>query len=88
MSVTPLLLAWFFAAAAPTDGAERVKPKLVTPAMVTAAESYVNLPLGTEVYGTVDGRDYVFVVERHYHPPGTIGAPNGWHNGVTMYELH
>jgi hypothetical protein len=66
---------------------ERVKPKLITPAMVAAAESFVKLPLGTERYATVGGRPYVFVVERHYHPPGYVGGPTGWHNGVTMYEL-
>ena len=66
---------------------ERVKPKLISPAMVEAAESFVRLPLGTERYATVAGRAYVFVVERHYHPPGYIGGPTGWHNGVTMYEL-
>jgi hypothetical protein len=69
----------------PTPG--RMKVKLVSPAMVQMAEKFVKLPLGSERYATVDGKRYVFVLERHYHPPGFQGAPNGWHKGVTMYEL-
>lgn len=65
----------------------RMKVKLVSPAMVAQAEKFVKLPLGSERYATVDGKRYVFVLERHYHPPGFQGAPNGWHKGVTMYEL-
>jgi hypothetical protein len=80
--------------AASTDGdeesleqAERVKPKLVSPAMVAAAESFINLPMGSERYATVGGKRYVFVLEQHYHPPGYVGGPTGYHKGVTMYEL-
>jgi hypothetical protein len=98
MMVPAIAFAWWFiglpvpdATEAPVDdvvmSGERVKPKLVTPAMIAAAESFVRLPLGTERYAAVDGRPYVFVVERHYHPPGYVGGPTGWHNGVSMYEL-
>jgi hypothetical protein len=70
---------------------ERVKPKLVTPAIVAAAESYLSGayhdPVGSESYADVDGRRFVFVLEWHYHPPGYIGAPTGWHKGVTVYEV-
>lgn len=66
---------------------ERVKPKLISPAMVAAAESFINLPLGSERYATVGGKRYVFVLEQHYHPPGYVGGPTGYHKGVTMYEL-
>jgi len=69
------------------QGLERVKVKLVNPAMVKAAESFIKLPMGSERYATVNGKRYVFVLEQHYHPPGFIGAPNGYHKGVTMYEL-
>ncbi len=72
------------------DGEEpeqRVKPKLVTPAMVAAAEAFIELPMGSERYATVGGKRYVFVLERHYHPPGYVGGPSGYHKGVTMYEL-
>jgi hypothetical protein len=67
--------------------AERVPPKLISPAMVAAAESFLDLPLGTERFAWVEGKRYVFVLERHYHPPGTPGKPSGFHKGVTMYEL-
>jgi hypothetical protein len=69
------------------ETAERVKPKLVSPAMVAAAESFINLPMGSERYATVNGKRYVFVLEQHYHPPGYVGGPTGYHKGVTMYEL-
>jgi len=98
MMLPVLAFAWCFAVPpamgtldAPLDdlaiSGERVKPKLFTPKMVAAAETFVTLPLGTERYALVDGRPYVFVVERHYHPPGYVGGPTGWHNGVSMYEL-
>jgi hypothetical protein len=67
--------------------ADRKKVKLVSPAMAAMAEKFVKLPLGSERFETVDGKRYVFVLERHYHPPGFQGAPTGWHKGVTMYEL-
>jgi hypothetical protein len=67
--------------------AERVKPKLVSPAMVAAAETFIKLPMGSERYATVNGKRYVFVLEQHYHPPGYVGGPTGFHKGVTMYEL-
>jgi hypothetical protein len=67
--------------------ADRRKVKLVSPAMVSMAEKFIKLPMGSERYATVDGKHYVFVLERHYHPPGFLGAPNGWHKGVTMYEM-
>jgi hypothetical protein len=66
---------------------ERVKPKLITPAMVAAAEAFIDLPMGSERYARVDGKRYVFVLEQHYHPPGYVGGPSGYHKGVTMYEL-
>jgi hypothetical protein len=66
---------------------ERVKPKLISPAMVAAAESFINLPMGSERYAMVGGKRYVFVLEQHYHPPGYVGGPTGYHKGVTMYEL-
>jgi len=66
---------------------QRVKLKLVTPEIVRAAEDLLNLPMGAERYGTLSGKRYVFVLERHYHPPGFVGAPNGWHKGVTVYRV-
>jgi hypothetical protein len=66
---------------------ERVRLKVVTPAIVRAARSYLDLPMGTAREENIEGRRYVFVLERHYHPPGFVGGPHGWHKGVTAYEL-
>jgi hypothetical protein len=66
---------------------ERVSVKLVTPELVRLARTFLDLPMGAERPMTVDGRRYVFVLEHHYHPPGFVGGPNGWHKGVTVYEL-
>lgn len=78
---------WFTATPAQAAIPERVKVKLVYPAMSAAAKKYINLPMGSERYATVNGKRYVFVLEHHYHPPGFVGAPVGDHKGVTMYEL-
>ncbi len=68
---------------------ERTKIRGPIPAEVIAyAKTMVSLPMGTEEVAEIGGQRYVFVLERHYHPPGFVGAPNGWHKGVTAYELH
>ncbi len=67
---------------------ERVTLKVVTPAIVRAARTYLDLPMGAERAETIEGQRYVFVLERHYHPPGFVGGPHGWHKGVTVYALH
>jgi hypothetical protein len=72
----------------PTTRGERVPIRTAIPADVIAyAKTLVNLPMGAEQIAEIDGQRYVFVLERHYHPPGFVGAPNGWHKGVTAYEL-
>ncbi len=58
----------------------------VTPELARAARSFLDLPMGSERVAEVAGRTFVFVLEPHYHPPGFVGAPNGWHKGVTVYE--
>lgn len=74
------------------DG-RRVALKVVTPEIVNAAEHYLGVvmkqhaPIGTEQEITLDGRRYVLRLEWHYHPPGFVGAPNGWHHGITVYEV-
>jgi hypothetical protein len=96
MLVPPIALSfWLFSI--PTSGdaqqlmsdmaAERVPLRTVTPEIVHAAETFVTLPMGAERFLTVGGHRYAFVLEPHYHPPGFVGAPNGWHKGVTVYEL-
>jgi hypothetical protein len=66
---------------------DRVPLRAVTPEMVRLARSFLDLPMGTERYIDVEGRHCVFVVEPHYHPPGFVGGPQGWHKGVSVYEV-
>jgi hypothetical protein len=70
----------------PAPGVRTVYRGLITPEIVRAARSFLDLPMGAERESDVDGRHFVFVLERHYHPPGFVGAPTGWHKGVTVYE--
>lgn len=58
----------------------------LSPEMVHTAQTFLDLPMGTERSAFLDGRRYVFVLEWHYHAPGFVGAPTGWHKGVTIYE--
>ena len=58
----------------------------LSPEMVHTAQTFLDLPIGTERAALLDGRRYVFVLEWHYHAPGFVGAPTGWHKGVTIYE--
>lgn len=49
---------------------------------------YSSKDFGYEQYVNIDGVDYFFRIEPHYHPPGYTGykgAPTGWHKGVTTY---
>ncbi len=77
----------------PEPTGERVKLKFVTPEIVRVAEDYLaeamhaHAPVGAEEEATIAGRRYVLRVEWHYHPPGFVGAPSGWHKGITVYAL-
>jgi hypothetical protein len=66
---------------------QRVPVKTVTTGIVRVAKTFLDLPMGAERSVSIDGRRYVFVLERHYHPPGFVGGPHGFHKGVTVYEL-
>ena len=68
-------------------GGPRSVLKVVTPEIIRVARTFLSLPMGEERFVRIDGHRYVFVLERHYHPPGFVGAPNGWHKGVTVYEV-
>ena len=70
----------------PWEG-ERLKPKVLTPTIVRTAHGFLDLPMGDERFVEIDGTRYVFRVEHHYHPPGFVGGPTGWHKGVTVYEI-
>ncbi|HEY1696204.1 MAG TPA: hypothetical protein VGG39_28755 [Polyangiaceae bacterium] len=85
----PVSLDGLLAGSAKLDATgERVKPKLITPELVDVAGSYLDLPMGAERFLTLHGKRYVFVLEQHYHPPGYVGGPTGYHKGVTVYEVH
>ncbi len=67
---------------------ERVQIRGPLPlAVISYAKTLVNLPMGAEQVAEIEGQRYVFVLQRHYHPPGFVGAPNGWHKGVTAFAL-
>ena len=74
-----------------TSTGERVPVKIVTPEIVRAAKIYLkellDSPFGAERSATLGGKRYAFVLEPHYHPPGFVGGPHGWHKGVTVYEV-
>jgi len=59
----------------------------ITAEIARVARSFLDLPMGSERFADVDGQRFVFVLQRHYHPPGFVGAPSGWHKGVTVYAL-
>lgn len=42
--------------------------------------------LGTVTQLSAPGRDIKAVIEPHYHPPGGITKPWGWHKGVSLWE--
>jgi hypothetical protein len=55
--------------------------------VVRTAQTFLDLPMGAERVVRLDETDYVFVLEWHYHPRGFVGAPTGWHKGVTVYVV-
>lgn len=59
----------------------------ITPDIARIARSFLDLPMGAERFAEIDGQRFVFVLQRHYHPPGFVGAPTGWHKGVTVFTL-
>jgi hypothetical protein len=72
------------AAGAP-PGYQPVKGQ-VPQGVAAKAKSLLGGDFGTETPFELDGKKYVARVEHHYHPPGYVGGPTGWHKGVTVYE--
>ena len=95
MMVPAMALAWCVttADALPSDALLDQPPAVrgdyarVTPTLVWMAQRFLDLPQGAERYMAIDGKPYVFVVERHYHPLDYDAGPTGWHKGVTVYDL-
>ena len=73
----------------PTIDGQQLAPirTAIPPTVIDFAKTLVNLPMGAQQVELIDGQRYVFVLEKHYHPAGFVGAPSGWHKGVTAYEL-
>jgi hypothetical protein len=69
---------------APPAGYHAVKGG-VPAAAAKLAHDLLGKPFGTETYFELDGKRYVARNEPHYHPPGFVGGPTGWHQGVTIY---
>jgi hypothetical protein len=69
-----------------TPSAERIPLRGAIPSnVIHAAQTFLDLPLGAERVVRIDDTNYLFVLEWHFHPRGFVGAPTGWHKGVTVY---
>lgn len=66
-------------------GYETIKGR-VPPGVSEKAKTLLKYDYGTEIPFELDGQRYLARVEHHYHPPGYVGGPNGWHKGVTVYR--
>lgn len=49
------------------------------------AKELLSNKMGEEFKFNIAGVDYFARLEPHYHPPGYVGGPNGWHKGVSVY---
>jgi hypothetical protein len=56
-------------------------------AVVKTAQEQINLPMGSGRYLSVNSKTYLFCLEPHYHEPGSGRGPDGWHKGVTVYDI-
>jgi len=52
------------------------------------AKSLLGNDFGTLIPFSIEGIKYMARLEPHYHPPGFKGGPNGWHKGVTVYQIN
>jgi hypothetical protein len=64
-----------------------LKQQQVTSAIVQLAKRLLDRPMGSETIRVVGGKRLSFLVEPHYHAPGSGHTPEGWHKGVTVYAL-
>ena len=58
----------------------------VPPGVSAKAQSLLGLNFGDAVPFEIEGKKYMARIEHHYHPPGYVGGPNGWHKGCTVYQ--
>ena len=70
---------------------QRLTNRELTPAIIEAAKGLLRelypLDLGAESEVEIDGRRYVGVLERHYHPPESGLKPVGAHKGISMFRV-
>ncbi|MCZ2224638.1 MAG: hypothetical protein LC122_13515 [Chitinophagales bacterium] len=58
----------------------------VTPKVQQRAKELLSKQMGDKIYENIDGINYMFVLEQHYHPPGFKGGPVGFHKGVSVFK--
>lgn len=67
-------------------GYRRMASNEVTPELSSRAQSLLGGDYGTTTPFTAsDGRDVLAAVELHYHEPGGVLKPWGWHKGVSLF---
>jgi hypothetical protein len=75
----------------PVRTLRRLRGSEVNPALVAKAAEIVHLhhheAFGTEIPFSIDGRDYVGRIERHYHPEGGPARPWGYHPGCSLFAV-
>jgi hypothetical protein len=80
---------WVVTPATPPAGFRRVLGSEVTPALTAQAKQILTDhgrdPIGTEVPFELEGKQYLGVIELHYHEPGGPLKPWGAHHGVSLF---
>ena len=71
-------------------GFRRVLGSEVTPELTTKAKeilkSHGQQAIGTTVpFEASDGKQYLGIIEQHYHEPGGPLKPWGYHHGVSLF---
>ena len=57
----------------------------INASVTSKAVGLLKRDFGYEEFATINGLDYFFRIEPHYHPAGYQGGPSGWHKGCTVY---
>lgn len=68
------------------DRAKAASHDVTLAANAWLTESF-SMPDGAEKIVEVDGARWALVAEPHYHPDGFVGGPNGWHRGITVFQV-
>lgn len=69
----------------------RIRTSELNPTLIAKAAElvrrYHSEPFGTEIAFSLNGRDYVGRIERHYHPEGGARRPWGFHPGCSLLVI-